>query len=519
MLFYFAEAIPRLCAEDWEITDAFRDVLKMSYNAAIFWKTKKLTGQSNGTVKLIEENLNNLYKRVITSTETNCNDIIAVATSYCNMGIVYKDCTSKKELRIGRSHLKRSLEVLKGKELDRRAILIVMRASLLLECILHKLDELNTCCRFSHKAIGFYLEYTKQLSSFPAPLAVLSASLHTEEPGHYPNTVRSLMTLFVDLLWHVKACDFDQWDLHDLTIPVHNFLMNRWTAVPADLVNEGFTWASITANFQSYFVRQHRFSDARNYLAATQYILDEYRKELKANQYLPANTNYRLVKTNVAYGWATYSNMLLLRSKCKLYKFCSQNCKTIREGASGSTSSVESEEESAEPLTFTWGNLEERIKDIASQVTDTYVTNWVDANLLFLHSTKWFRKIRKYFLKKGEIFFAINAAYNVTVTYEYLESFRLCRNTRIKMHKRRVRMLNDICVIALEHHECKELLLATYFDRIISYGVLMGLMLTEDDIEITEKEKQQMFEYTSESVECYENYLSLHALLTSSQVS
>ncbi|RLU17749.1 hypothetical protein DMN91_009986 [Ooceraea biroi] len=265
------------------------------------------------------------------------------------MGILYNSYAKEKRLRSGRSHLKRCLELLNGKELNRRAILIVMRATVQLEYIFVKLKEPKQCCPFSHKAIGFYLEYTTQLNSFPMTFVTLSVSLDVEEPGS--TDINSMMTLFSNILEHTITCELGAWDPFDV-IPIHNFLMDRWTVVSTDVLNEGLMWAVPTTSFYIYFLDKYRFSDARNYLAATQYILDEYENEFNAAKEakrLPEDEDismkYCSLRTRLDYGWAKYGNMLLLHLKHKLF----QKFRTKEADTSRSTSSIKSTK-SAEPI-------------------------------------------------------------------------------------------------------------------------------------------------------------------------
>ncbi|XP_026829230.1 uncharacterized protein LOC105282267 isoform X3 [Ooceraea biroi] len=467
-------------------------------------------------LKVIEDKLSDLNKKV-TKGETNFNDIIALATSYCNMGILYSSYTKEKRLYSGRSHLKKCLELLNGKEQNRRVILIVMRATMQLEYICQKLKEPKECCPFSHKAIGFYLEYTTQLSSFPMPFVTLSVRLDVEESGS-TDTIKSMMTLFLNLLEHI-TCEFIEWDPVDL-IPIHNFLMNRWTVMldELDVLHQGVTWAVTATDFYSFFLDKCRFSDARNYLVATQYILDEYEKEFKAAKEanrLPKDKNitmdrkiYYDLRMHLDQGRAKYGNMLFLHSKNKL--FHSQKSRTKKD-TSRSTSSIKSKE-STEP-TFSWRNLDERIKDIASQITDKTASNLSDAKELFVHTAKRFEDNKANFLKAGDTFMYIDAAYNVTLTYKYLECFQPDRNIRIKMHKRRVQMLKDICVVAKGSTDHTLFLSNFYMDIFISCSAIIDVMM--ENAEIAEKSfteiETEVFEYVKTCVESLKSFCNLSA--------
>ncbi|EZA52053.1 hypothetical protein X777_09203 [Ooceraea biroi] len=430
------------------------------------------------------------------------------------MGILYNSYAKEKRLRSGRSHLKRCLELLNGKELNRRTILIVMRATMQLEYIFHKLKEPKQCCPYSHKAIGFYLQYTSQLRSFPMPFVTLSVSLDVEKPGS--TDINSMMTLFSNLLEHVKTCALDEWDPLDI-IPIHNLLMVRAT-VMSDIVTDGLMWIITATPFYVYLLHKYRFSDTRNYLAVTQYILDtsegEFNATKKPNRLLhnkDISTLYSDTRMHLELGWAKYGNMLLLYSQYKLF----QQFRTKKADTSRSTSSIEPKE-SAEPLTFNWENLDQRLKDIACQVTDKYVSNLRDAKAIFVHTTKWLEKSKAYFLKTENTLFLslyLTTRYNITLTYKHLECFEPDRSMRINMHKRRVQMLKDVLILAKGLKG--QFLLYICIDIVTSYGAIIDMLMENAEIAgqpFTEIETA-VLEYVKNCVESWENYYNADAEL------
>ncbi|EZA50720.1 KBP-like protein [Ooceraea biroi] len=508
---------------------AFRTALKLSYKAATLQKNKQ-PQETSGSVNIIEieDKLNNLYKNVkdeTGSTETTFNDIISLATSYCNMGIAYKDFTSKTKLVVARSHLKKCLELLNGKELDRRAILIIMRAVVQLEHVFRQLNEAEKCCSFSHKAIGFYLEYTNQGSKFPAPIVSrLSVNLDIEEAC--PNTMLSLVTLCLQLLRHIKDCDCYKWDLETLVKPMHNFFMYQWTEA-LEGPSQGFAWAAAILDFSLYFIRHMRLSDARNYLAAIQYILYAYKEE--TNDCLSSKCctqdifdtlapSYHILKAQLATRWSFYGNYLLFPSKYTLSY--SKNVKVRRARKSKSTPSVELPMKS---LIFT--TLEEHVKDIVNQIPDT-VSNLDDVNLVCNYVLKWFEITKNYTntaLSLNESF--ITRTLCKMEASKYLTYFQADKDKQMTFHKERIELLMmvknfipDLLVYSSsdDKNNFDILSLNCNLGLIVTYGNLLDMLL--EDAEITEKRfediKLEVHNYMKNSVECCETYLEqLHIKL------
>ncbi|EZA52055.1 hypothetical protein X777_09205 [Ooceraea biroi] len=158
-------------------------------------------------------------------------------------------------------------------------------------------------------------------------------------------------------------------------------------------------------------------------------------------------------------------------------------------------------------------NLDERIKDIASQITDKTASNLSDAKELFVHTAKRFEDNKANFLKAGDTFMYIDAAYNVTLTYKYLECFQPDRNIRIKMHKRRVQMLKDICVVAKGSTDHTLFLSNFYMDIFISCSAIIDVMM--ENAEIAEKSfteiETEVFEYVKTCVESLKSFCNLSA--------
>ncbi|EZA50712.1 hypothetical protein DMN91_000609 [Ooceraea biroi] len=489
-----------------DITDEFQKVLEATHDEAIAQKEthREVT---NSSVKTMKHKLSVLFEKIkgkISSTETSFDDIISLATSYCNMGIVYKDGTTEEDLVNGQSYLKKCLDLLNGKELDPRAILLIMRASVQLDRVFCQLNEAEKCCSFSHKAIGFYLEYTKQGSEFPAPIVSrLSVNLDIEEACS--NTMLSLVTLCSELLYHINNCECDTWDVETLVKPMHNFFMNQWIEATANPVTKGYAWASATVDFSRFFINQLRLSDTRNYLAAAEYILDAYKEEVKkyvsGNFSTPAFLN---ILECVATRWSIFGNKVLLCSKYNLFNVF-KNVKVSRVGNYKSTPSVELPTKS---LIFT--DLEVDIEHIVSKIP-LNVSNLDDVVVVCDHIMKWFEMFKTHV--STEIYnssFMVRTLCLIEVG-NYLTYFEADKVEQMKCHKERIEFLinehnfissKDKNVFGILHLHCN-------FQLMLTYGKLLDMIL--EDAEITEKRfedvEKEVHNYVQSSAEYSKKYL------------
>ncbi|EZA52367.1 hypothetical protein X777_08764 [Ooceraea biroi] len=205
------------------------------------------------------------------------------------MSIVRSRHETKKKLLLRKSYLKKSLELLNRKELDRRAILIVLRASLQLECVYHKLNEPEKCYSLLHKALALCHKYTKYGEKFPAPIIILCVSLDGEPFEFYPNSMSSFVTLYEKLVkpvGEIFKIDLITCSLHSLAKVVHKFLMRQSIMVMTN--PEGrkvLIWVravnELSICFSHYCAPRVHLNKVRNCLAAAQYVLELYEKVTK----------------------------------------------------------------------------------------------------------------------------------------------------------------------------------------------------------------------------------------------
>ncbi|EZA50722.1 hypothetical protein X777_10772 [Ooceraea biroi] len=490
-----------------DITDTFQEVLVASHE--VIAQKKKLREVTNSSVTIIEEKLSVLFKKVkgkTDSTETSFNDIIRLATSYCNMGIVYKDVTSKNKLVVARSHLKKCLELLSGKEMDPRAILLIMRAVVQLEHVFRQLNVAEKSCSFSHKAIGFYLEYTSQGSEFPAPIVSrLSVSLDIEELRS--NTMLSLVMLYSELLPHIKECERDKWDPETLVKPIHNFFMNQWSDALTSPI-EACAWAYATIDFSNYFTRHFRFPDALNYLAAIKYILDAYEDyTCKYFSAIMSFGDFLLLEGHYLTVWGLYYKNLLFFSK---YNFSySKYVKGRRANKSKSKPSIGSV--SSTTLLFT--NLEEHVKDIVSSIP-VHISKLDDALTIYDYCVKYYNMAKNYFVAKDyESQFVIISSNEIDAGKYLTAYFVADKDTQLQHYKQRIRILTDMKnLITSEQLNSYTMFFIQYnFELIRIYGIVLDMVLK--DAEVTEKRFEdidtEVRTYVKNSVEYIKMYVEM----------
>ncbi|EZA50711.1 hypothetical protein X777_10761 [Ooceraea biroi] len=423
------------------------------------------------------------------------------------MGIAYKDFTSKTKLVVARSHLKKCLELLNGKELDRRAILIIMRASVQLEHVFRQLNEAENCCLFSHKAIGFYLEYTSQGSEFPAPIVSrFSVNLDIEDKV-WPNTMLSLVTLYSELLPHIEKCERDKWDPETLVKPIHNFFMNQWSDALASR-RKGCAWAFATLDFSNYFTRHFRLLDTLNYLYAIDYILDTYREHVCniSTATVSSIIDFVDLEGRFAIEWGLFCKHCLFVWKSKL--FFRNNGKGRRANKSKSKTSIES----VFSTTLIYTNVKEHVKNDVSELPVS-VQNLTDVLTFYGYCTQYFKKAKQYFAITNDKN-QIAVIYSLEIdAAKYIPYFIPDRDKQLQYYKQRIgcftHMKSSIKSVDLNIYDI--IFIKKKFELIRIYGIILDMIL--EDAEVTEKRFEdidtEVPNYMKNSVECIKMYVEM----------
>jgi hypothetical protein len=485
-------------------------VLQLSFRTVLLEQKKQITEVSNQKIKILEKKVDKLYETVMNSEETNYEDIVALATSYCNMGIIHKNDTSQEKLLIGQNYLHKSLQLLKGEELDYRAVLIVMRVYIQMYDIFHKLDnpEFN---QYLYKAIDLYLRYTME-NIFINPLATYSIRLDIEDKD-CTNSMLSLWTLYSKSLHYSKTNFF----LHlqdDFITTMHYFLVDQWTIAVKYPLDVGLFWAGAVNEVAEYFLSNFRFTEARNNLAAAEYMLKtlcqkEILKLPEDNPRLDYKEILRLISAFNTSLWGLYGILLLQLSINHLsYPQYFQQKKTYKIDESELVSSIMSKK-SAKLLLFM--NLEENLKDITNKVTDILVSNLQDATSVFNHSVKYFIIANtSHNSSKNEISFKLQnyIDYYISLLHKYLTFFETDRNKRMQLYREQIHILLRIYDTNYEIPNIistNDVFRILSFELIVAYASLIN-MIIEDD-EVFEKKAEEIVKFLNNSIKCYQAFL------------
>lgn len=377
--------------------------------------------------------------RSITTTNVTLDDIIALAIAYFNMGLMHIDCTEENELHACENYFTKCLELLKGKELHCKAILTSVEVYIKLQCILIKRQKTQKSELF-YKAMELYLEYTKEENKYPNPINIPSILGIEKEELNSRLLLDELHLTTINYLLN----QYHYWPKNQpkLVIYVHN-LLNKQIPETMKFLDVGcYYWALASVNLIEYFLSECHFTEARHHLAAAEYMMEKFYKDKLENTTLSEPLHalmldkYQDASAYIARYWGFYGNILLRSSKDKFYQRDDESCKTDN---SESKSLINSKENITDFLLFT--DLEKDLESITSEIPDTYVLNLNDAKTIFAKILNWLNIAQKYFTEEKNFVTHGRILLETSSAYKYFAHFEYSKDNLIKMHKRRIEIL------------------------------------------------------------------------------
>ncbi|EZA53639.1 hypothetical protein X777_06904 [Ooceraea biroi] len=352
----------------------------------------------------IRDQLHELYQSNCVATQF---DIIALATSYYHIGIIYKDCEALKNLQLSLYNLTRSRDLLQGKELDCTAIIIVVKTVI-------AMSEIEEVPRRLNDAIKLCLQYIEQ-NNFPKPICTHLADVSTEED------LRILLISLYERMIECMKVFYDSDKAGEWINTVHEFLNKRTSIINS--LTERCEWSSAVIVMSIHLLNNLRFTETRNCLAAVEYMIMLMERDNQSLDTIP-NTVTEL-KARVADAWLTYTSQILWALSS--YK----------------QTNPLNQEELKELLLFT--SLSEDLAYISNRITDSRVLNINDAKIVFSYGAEQYELASKHFVAMCNDAARLHAVYKLTLSFTYLASFATDTNTKVHIREQRKTLLYAIC--------------------------------------------------------------------------
>ncbi|XP_063923241.1 KIF-binding protein isoform X1 [Zophobas morio] len=208
-------------------------------------------------------------------------------------------------------------------------------------------------------------------------------------------------------------------------------------------------WALNAATLSQFFMEKNGFKQARHHLAASSYIMDEYKEKLfsvsERNEEFDAKVEvFKHRSADIARCWAKYGLVLLSKSKERLLNHTddiSENC-SLSADLSKMTLNPDANVslEELQNLEFTSPKLGHYEK----QITDKFVLIMQDAKLVFLNIQGWLQKAESYYTLETLASDHIEIVQDQSNMYFGLLFFEDNVDNQAKLHKRRIDLLENV---------------------------------------------------------------------------
>ncbi|KZC15140.1 PREDICTED: KIF1-binding protein homolog [Dufourea novaeangliae] len=366
--------------------------------------------------------------------------IIMFAVLHLNLGLLHADT---EELKAGEERLIRCLNLLKDKELETEAVLIVLSALNQLGIIWSQWSQFTKAKAFLDRAEQIYNDYTgNDNREYRDPISMLQ-SFGIEEAE--PNPKEVLEKIHTLTLYYLAQVYSSLEDHYKSAIYCHMTLRRQLGYYDFMKDLDYIDWALNAATLSQYFMENEGFTQARHHLAAASYVLQMFENTLKKKTEFEGETeaiaaeweNFKHRSADVARCWAKYGILLLSLSKQRLL----QNSETEHENNPVSNNDT-LKLQLMEDLKF--HVLEERIEPIVNQISDKYLLDFTDARLVFLNAQKWLEQAKLYYTLEDHASDHILIVQDISKTYKYLSFFEEHEDRQARMHKRRIDILENI---------------------------------------------------------------------------
>ncbi|EZA59409.1 hypothetical protein X777_00491 [Ooceraea biroi] len=299
--------------------------------------------------------------------------------------------------------------ILEDIELDCNAILIAVKT-------LIAMSELQETQRWLNEAIRLCLQYIEQNNFQSKPIYTYLADVSKEEDLRI-----SLRLLYRNMIGRMEKLYSASDKMDEWIETVHDCLDDR-----AGIINFPYgacDWSKAAIMISTYFINKLRFTEARNCLAAVEYMLERIDSSYNNCRYIVMN-----LTAKVANAWLAYTTNILRESYLYLQQVSNQ---------------VPNQEESQELLLLT--SLDEHLADINNRITDSHVSRVPDADVIATFAFNQYQLASNTFIELDNNIDHFDSVFKYAWTLKYFGYFMTDINFQVQIYKCREMLFNDNC--------------------------------------------------------------------------
>lgn len=428
-----------------DVSENLVELLTLTINVVINETKNQFLTQPGQVVREIEANMNKYFHNIEKLREGKPDDSTFLAQAYLQMSTLYHNHNYKKEkLYIAEAYLARCLRLLKGKELDRKIILIVVTAYLELGYLWFKLKNLKKSKAQLDEIVELYKMYTQGKDDYPAPVCILAiVGLKTK------NNLIDLDKLYWQALCTLTLLASkgitSEVEKQNVMMYMHKLLTKQLKGLPSTIGR--VEWAINVQYLAKLFLEYDRFAEAKNHIITATFVMRQFYNE-ELNVQFPDMTvglseqyNYGVSRNSMC--WAWYGVALLAASTKQT--LIQNNTEDKLHGASDLQSKQNPRTESVIQLTkLLFANSGEEVPEFGVLDRDTRITNYHDAVQVFQNILNNLNKVRLYFINNSDLELYMEYIRCTSKAYKYLMYYEKDRNKKIELQQKHATALTDI---------------------------------------------------------------------------
>lgn len=464
--------------EDTVIDLKFLEVALSSYKAMII---KHITDD-------LETEMEKLFHEIMISEDITFDSIILFAQALLYLGLAVFPHISNMEIE--KIHLSESYVVKCGLLLHRdklhhKVILTFISVYNQLGDSRLILGDHVKSKLFLYNAVQLYLNYTKEEDEYPSPFNIVNnIGLDLEKDTKIILEKLHSQTLATLAKAYKAYCTYKS--MQKYMIYQYKSLQKRINFMK-EFEENYIIWALEAEILSASLANYDRFTESRNVLATARLMLEKYWDEKcknadRSESFLTHACYRRGFTSNTAY-WAKYGIALLRASKDKLLR--DNVCKHHQPDSLRSRVKKSSKEKTTKLLIFS--GLEKEIETYIHMITDDYLLNYDSAKVVFVKVLKWLNEAKKNYEQEKQVLQYIDVIQDISRTYKYLACYELNKEKRIKLHKRRIQILEDIFTKTIEPNYIYACL-PIWKELAFTYSTLLDIEMENlDFVQLTEK--------------------------------
>ncbi|XP_073821425.1 KIF-binding protein-like [Musca autumnalis] len=249
-----------------------------------------------------------------------------------------------------------------------------------------------------------------------------------------------------------------------------------------------------SANLSSFYIKRKNFKEARNYLAAAEYLANEFKIKSKSNEV------QRVEKTFAYLGWRWGKYCIALLSASK--KHLEQEAENLISGIQNIV--LESE------MPFLYSELP--LKSYKKKISAEYCTTSKDAKKVFLFAKRWLEMAKDFYKPSVDLVTYVDVMKDFAKLYDHMTFFDTDRRSQLQMQEMRIQYNKEL-VAKLNPKTHMAMSRECWYEAAMGYmrQLILKMRMIQENVDTPLRNHNDGNQWTK----CYRNHNDLNQLTES----